>query len=172
MATSSAAVAADIKTGGRLRVGHVGGGKGESFNPGRGSSFIDASRAYNMYDPLTRVNNDFSQSPGLALARQLRGLHADVVVYDPVALSGLNDKRGRGPWLVMARSALGAARRADALVVASEWPEFAALDLVALRETMRGAILVDGRGILDADAAGRAGFQFFTLDGVPARAAR
>ena len=56
------------KRGGRLRVGHVGGGKGESFNPGRGSSFIDASRAYNLYDPLVRVNPDFSQSPGLALS--------------------------------------------------------------------------------------------------------
>ena len=54
--------------GGRLRVGHVGAGKGESFNPGRGSSFIDASRYYNLYDPLVRVNPDFSQSPALALA--------------------------------------------------------------------------------------------------------
>src|SRR5215213_3132491 len=54
--------AATPKRGGRLRVGHVGGGKGESFNPGRGSSFIDASRAYNLYDPLVRVNPDFSQS--------------------------------------------------------------------------------------------------------------
>ena len=55
------------KHGGRLRVGHVGAGKGESFNPARGSSFIDASRYYNLYDPLVRVNPDFSQSPGLAL---------------------------------------------------------------------------------------------------------
>ena len=62
------AAAATPKRGGRLRVGHVGGGKGESFNPGRGSSFIDASRCYNLYDPLVRVNPDFSQSPGLALS--------------------------------------------------------------------------------------------------------
>jgi peptide/nickel transport system substrate-binding protein len=60
--------AATPRRGGRLRVGHVGGGKGESFNPGRGSSFIDASRCYNLYDPLVRVNPDFSQSPGLALS--------------------------------------------------------------------------------------------------------
>jgi peptide/nickel transport system substrate-binding protein len=55
------------KRGGRLRVGHVGAGKGESFNPARGSSFIDASRYYNLYDPLVRVNPDFSTAPGLAL---------------------------------------------------------------------------------------------------------
>jgi peptide/nickel transport system substrate-binding protein len=55
------------KRGGRLRVGHVGAGKGESFNPGRGSSFIDASRYYNLYDPLVRVRPDLSSAPGLAL---------------------------------------------------------------------------------------------------------
>jgi peptide/nickel transport system substrate-binding protein len=55
------------RRGGRLRVGHVGAGKGESFNPGRGSSFIDASRYYNLYDPLVRVRPDLSSAPGLAL---------------------------------------------------------------------------------------------------------
>ena len=54
-------------TGGRLRVGHVGGGKGESFNPARGSTFIDASRYYNLYDPLARVSPDLEIEPGLAL---------------------------------------------------------------------------------------------------------
>jgi peptide/nickel transport system substrate-binding protein len=59
--------AEDIKRGGRLRVGHVGGGDAEGFNPALGSTFIDASRFYNVYDPLTRVNPDFSYSPALAL---------------------------------------------------------------------------------------------------------
>jgi peptide/nickel transport system substrate-binding protein len=53
--------------GGRLRVGHVGAGKGESFNPARGSSFIDASRYYNLFDPLSRVSPDLDVEPGLAL---------------------------------------------------------------------------------------------------------
>jgi peptide/nickel transport system substrate-binding protein len=59
--------AGEPRRGGRLRVGHVGAGQGESFDPGRGSSFIDASRYYNLYDPLTRVNPDFTTAPGLAL---------------------------------------------------------------------------------------------------------
>jgi len=53
--------------GGRLRVGHVGGGKAENFNPALGSSFIDASRYLNVFDLLVRVNSDFSLAPGLAL---------------------------------------------------------------------------------------------------------
>lgn len=55
------------RRGGRLRVGHVGAGKSESFNPGRGSNFIDASRYYNLYDPLVRVRPDLGSAPGLAL---------------------------------------------------------------------------------------------------------
>ena len=58
--------ASDVKTGGRLRVGHVGGGKAENFNPALGSTFIDASRYLNVYDPLVRVAPDFSLQPGLA----------------------------------------------------------------------------------------------------------
>ncbi|MDX6533133.1 MAG: peptide/nickel transport system substrate-binding protein [Gaiellales bacterium] len=66
----STAASGAPRRGGRLRVGHVGAGKGESFDPARGSSFIDASRYYNLYDPLVRVNPDFSIDPGLAEAWQ------------------------------------------------------------------------------------------------------
>jgi peptide/nickel transport system substrate-binding protein len=57
----------DIKRGGVFRVGHVGGGKAEGFNPGVGGGWIDTSRQYQIYDPLTRVNSDLTQAPGLAL---------------------------------------------------------------------------------------------------------
>jgi peptide/nickel transport system substrate-binding protein len=55
------------KTGGRLRVGHVGGGKNETLDPSKGSTFIDASRLYNIYDPLARVSPELEIEPGLAL---------------------------------------------------------------------------------------------------------
>ncbi|MGL6279906.1 MAG: ABC transporter substrate-binding protein [Gaiella sp.] len=55
------------KRGGRLRCAHVGGGNSESFNPGRGSNFIDASRYFNVYDPLVRVRSNLTSAPGLAL---------------------------------------------------------------------------------------------------------
>src|SRR5437867_3598658 len=64
---AAAAEATLIKRGGVLRVGHAGAGKSETFNPARGSSFIDTSRQYNLYDPLVRVNPDLSIAPGLAL---------------------------------------------------------------------------------------------------------
>jgi peptide/nickel transport system substrate-binding protein len=62
----SGTTAGDVKRGGRLRVGHVGGGKAETFDPGRGSTFIDASRYVNVYDLLVRADNELALAPGLA----------------------------------------------------------------------------------------------------------
>ena len=66
-APATTATEGQPKRGGRLRVGHVGGGKAESFNPAVGSTFIDASRYLNLYDLLVRVNPDLTLAPGLAL---------------------------------------------------------------------------------------------------------
>jgi peptide/nickel transport system substrate-binding protein len=65
--TGTAGTEGGPRRGGRLRVAHVGAGKGESFNPARGSSFIDASRYFNVFDPLSRVSPTLEVEPGLAL---------------------------------------------------------------------------------------------------------
>lgn len=57
----------DIKRGGRLRVGHVGGGNAETLNPALGAAFIDVSRYHNIYDPLVRVLPDLEIGPALAV---------------------------------------------------------------------------------------------------------
>jgi len=64
---TAAMEATAVRRGGVLRVAHAGAGKSETFNPARGSSFIDTSRQYNLYDPLVRVNPDLTTAPGLAL---------------------------------------------------------------------------------------------------------
>ncbi len=80
----------DVKRGGRLRVGHVGTGKAETFDPALGSSFIDASRYLNVYDLLVRVDSELNLQPGLALEWEPNGdstvwqfkLRPDVVWHD------------------------------------------------------------------------------------------
>ena len=57
-APATTAAEAGPVTGGRLRVGHVGGGKAESFNPATGSTFIDASA---LLQPLRPAR---SRQPG------------------------------------------------------------------------------------------------------------
>lgn len=102
--------------------------------------------------------DDTRDSAAVALGEQLLALHADLVVYDPVAHLDLVNGDERA---AVARSALGAARRADATIIATEWPEFAGIDLLALRGAMRGNVLVDGRGVISPGAARAAGFDYF-----------
>ena len=111
--------------------------------------------------------DDLRDSPALALARQLAELHAEVLVYDPVASQQL---RVVAPTLTVARSAIAAARGADVTILATEWPEFASLDLATLRRTMRGTLLVDARGLFDVAAAHAAGLDYFSFSTAGVRA--
>ena len=60
---------------------------------------------------------------------------------------------------------------ADALVLVTEWPEFAELDLAELAGAMRGNLLIDGRNFLDAEKVRDAGLQYEGI-GRPAQTAR
>jgi UDPglucose 6-dehydrogenase len=104
--------------------------------------------------------DDVRQSPGLALAADLRAAGASVVGHDPVA----NDAATRAdPDLEVASSALAAATDADALVLATEWPAFAELDWPAVKAAMRGDLVYDTRRILPPDAVGAAGLRYRAL---------
>jgi nucleotide sugar dehydrogenase len=98
--------------------------------------------------------DDLRDSPGLDVLERLHAAGAVVSAYDPVVKQvppPLSDV------LRVAVDAYDAADRADAVVVATEWPDFAVLDLPRLARAMHGALVVDGRGILDQDAAVAAG---------------
>jgi UDPglucose 6-dehydrogenase len=67
------------------------------------------------------------------------------------------------PWAskaTFANSPLEAASGAEALIIATEWPEFAAVHLEELRDAMRTPLIFDGRNMLDPTAAAEFGFQY------------
>jgi UDPglucose 6-dehydrogenase len=105
--------------------------------------------------------DDLRDSPALALARELNSMQARVAIYDP-AVNGELRELARG-WLAVNRSPYSAVRGADALIVATEWPEFAALDFARVKQLMRGTLVIDGRGILNASAIASLGFDFFSF---------
>jgi UDPglucose 6-dehydrogenase len=53
--------------------------------------------------------------------------------------------RRSGSW----KNPIEAAKGADVLVVATEWPQFAGVDLRAVRDAMAGDAIVDLRNLLD-----------------------
>ena len=68
-------------------------------------------------------------------------------------------------------SALDAVEGADAVVLVTEWPEFAELDLSAVAGAMRGSLLVDGRNLYDPDRVRDAGLVYEGIGRAAGRAA-
>jgi len=101
--------------------------------------------------------DDMRDAASLVLAARLEGEGVDVVAYDPVATGRARDLL---PTVELRDSALAALEGADAAVLVTEWPEFAALDWAQAAGRMAQPLLIDGRNFLDAEAMRAAGFQY------------
>ncbi|GAA1339402.1 UDP-glucose dehydrogenase family protein [Saccharothrix algeriensis] len=96
--------------------------------------------------------DDLRDSPALAVAGLLAGEGAVLTGYDPCVGADTGPVRVAG-------SALDAARDADALVVLTEWPEFAELDWPAVAAGMSRPVIVDTRNLLPADKVTESGIR-------------
>ena len=52
---------------------------------------------------------------------------------------------------------------ADAIVLATEWNEFRALDFARCAAAMRGTVLIDGRNVFDPDKVRAAGLRYLGI---------
>jgi UDPglucose 6-dehydrogenase len=104
--------------------------------------------------------NDMREASSVVLAARLLGEGAHVVAFDPAI--DAPGKRGALPREVeLARSAEEAADGADAVVIVTEWAEFAAPVLDGrLLARMRTPLIVDGRNLLDPASVRAAGYLY------------
>jgi UDPglucose 6-dehydrogenase len=112
--------------------------------------------------------DDVRHSPGIALAAELRRAGADVVGHDPRA--GENARRA-DPELPVADDVGSALDGADAVLVATEWAEYATLEWATLAGRLRGRLVHDTRNIVDVAAADAAGIRVVPLGRAAATAA-
>jgi UDPglucose 6-dehydrogenase len=77
--------------------------------------------------------------------------------------------------LRFANSAYEAAAGADALLILTEWEEFANLDLERLHRELKYPIVIDGRNLYDPEVMAAKGFTYYSVgraashpDGIPA----
>jgi len=103
--------------------------------------------------------DDVRSSVAITLVEKLAAEGAIVTAYDPKAM----DKAKELPIaskIKFAASPLEAAQGAEALIIATEWPEFTSVDLAELRATMLAPMIFDGRNLIDPVAAADFGFQY------------
>jgi len=104
--------------------------------------------------------DDMRDSPAIPMIQALQDFGAEIRAFDPEAME--NSKKIFSN-VHFAEDAYSAARDADAIVVMTEWKQFAALNLDRLRDCASGSTLVDLRNIFTADAATRAGFEYWCI---------
>ncbi len=105
--------------------------------------------------------DDIRESPAISLVKLLLREGCDVVAYDPAAMDRAREVfDGR---LQYAETAYDAADDADALLILTDWEEFASLDLARLHEQLRYPIVVDGRNLYHPDAMSKAGFMYYSV---------
>jgi UDPglucose 6-dehydrogenase len=101
--------------------------------------------------------DDVRDSPALGVARRLLAGGAVVRGHDPAA--GWNAQQAL-PDLSVSATPEEAVLGADAIVIATEWPEYVNLDWAALRVAAASPLLIDGRRLLDADAMAALGYRY------------
>ncbi len=104
--------------------------------------------------------DDTRDSPAIPLITALQDLGAKVHAYDP---AGMEQAKPALPAVGYCGSAYEAATGADALVIATEWDQFRALDLGRLKSVMARPIIVDLRNIYRPDAMKRAEFRYVAI---------
>ena len=101
--------------------------------------------------------DDMRDAPSLLIVPMLQERGATVRACDP---QGRRQAEPMLPGVTWCDSADEAADGADALVIVTEWNEYRALDLEAIKSRMAGSTIVDLRNVLDHDAVRELGIAY------------
>ena len=106
--------------------------------------------------------DDVRSSVAVDLVNDLIREGAYVTAYDPkgnIRVQQLN----LCPGVHLADTALEAVQDAEALVLATEWPDFAAIDMEQVFQIMHTPIVFDGRNLFDPITMRNLGFQYYSI---------
>ena len=101
--------------------------------------------------------DDMREAPSLALITALQDMGARIRVFDPV---GMGQAQALLTDVMYCKDAYDCAEAADALVIATEWEQFRALDLERVRDLMACPVIVDLHNIYPPEQVYRHGFAY------------
>ena len=102
--------------------------------------------------------SDVRDAPALHLIDALIRSGATVTAHDPIAIDGARAKTGGD--VRYCSQMYEAINGCDALVLATEWEEYAGINFRMVRKLMRGNVIFDGRNIFDADEVVKEGLRY------------
>jgi UDPglucose 6-dehydrogenase len=105
--------------------------------------------------------DDIRESPAILLVQELLQEGCQICAYDPAAHERAQEALNSG--IQLAENAYEAARDADALLILTEWEEFATLDLKQLRAALKYPIVIDGRNLYRPEVMAANGLTYYSV---------
>lgn len=113
--------------------------------------------------------DDMRDSPAIPIIKGLQQRGASIRAYDPQAME---NAKGIFENIVYCDDAYTTAEGADALVLATEWNEFRALNFERIGKALRQPVLVDLRNVYDPHRMAALGFKYTSVGRVDDRRKR
>ena len=107
--------------------------------------------------------DDIRGSPAIDVIKRLLEAGATVTAYDPAAMERAQAVLPPSEKLSYAAGIYEAAKDADAVLILTDWKEFAAIDLARLKQSVRFPIVVDGRNLYKPQAMFEHGFTYVSV---------
>lgn len=105
--------------------------------------------------------DDIREAPALYNIEELLKEGVNIKVHDPEGME--NVKKQFGTKIQYCNTPYEAADKADAVFIATEWPEFRTPDFEKLSSLLKGKVIFDGRNLYDLPLMKELGFAYFSI---------
>jgi UDPglucose 6-dehydrogenase len=107
--------------------------------------------------------DDIRESPAIAIIKKLLHAGAVVTAYDPAAMERAREAMPPADNLRYASDLYEAAKDADAVLILTDWKEFATIDMARLNRAVRFPIVIDGRNLYKPQDMESHGFTYVSV---------
>lgn len=111
--------------------------------------------------------DDIREAPALTIIDKLLEAGAKVQAYDPEAGDNVRAHYGDQTGLKIMDDKYAALGNASALLIATEWPEFASADLAKIKTGLQEPVIFDGRNIFRPELVREAGLTYYSIGRAP-----
>jgi UDPglucose 6-dehydrogenase len=111
--------------------------------------------------------DDVREAPALSICSELIELGATIRAFDPEANETFREKFGDNDAITYVPNNYEALRGADALVVCTEWNAFRQPNFTRIKESLKEAVIFDGRNIYDIAEMRTRGFSYYSVGRSP-----
>ncbi|HEY0786828.1 MAG TPA: UDP-glucose/GDP-mannose dehydrogenase family protein [Acidobacteriaceae bacterium] len=107
--------------------------------------------------------DDIRDSPAIEIVSMLLKEGCSIDAFDPAAMERTAEVLPASNQMHYVEDPYAAARDKDALLILTDWQEFAELDLDRLNESLRYPIILDGRNLYDPSVLAAHGFTYLSV---------